>query len=260
MADKEDIQEVPYKQQALLKMVGEIEADMVEKFPFEVPAEYASMPLLKGRATIEAKVIKKREIRTETEVVTMVVDGLNAPVTAGNFVDLVARGFYNGMEIQRADGFVVQTGDPSYGKRGQPAGYVDPATGKVRTIPLEIKVDKDKEPIYNFPLEEIGRFNEQPTLSFNAYGTMAMAREEFDPDSASSQIFWLLKENEITPSASNILDGRYAVFGYATENNDMFGKLKVGDKIEYMKVTQGMEYLENYKKTAPAPADVADAE
>ena len=42
----------------------------------------------------------------------IVVDGYNAPVTGGNFVDLVQRGFYNNMEIQRADGFVVQTGDP----------------------------------------------------------------------------------------------------------------------------------------------------
>ena len=28
---------------------------------------------------------------------TIVVDGYNAPVTAGNFVDLVNRGFYNGL-------------------------------------------------------------------------------------------------------------------------------------------------------------------
>ena len=42
----------------------------------------------------------------------IVVDGFNAPLTAGNYIDLVQRGFYNGMEIQRADGFVVQTGDP----------------------------------------------------------------------------------------------------------------------------------------------------
>ena len=43
---------------------------------------------------------------------TIVVDGYNAPVTAGNFVDLVDKKFYDGMEIQRADGFIVQTGDP----------------------------------------------------------------------------------------------------------------------------------------------------
>ena len=48
----------------------------------------------------------------------IVVDGYNAPVTAGNFVDLVQRGFYDGMAIQRADGFVVQTGDPDGPVRG----------------------------------------------------------------------------------------------------------------------------------------------
>ena len=50
----------------------------------------------------------------------IVVDGYNAPVTAGNFVDLVARGFYDGMDIQRADGFVVQTGKPPGSVRFRP--------------------------------------------------------------------------------------------------------------------------------------------
>jgi hypothetical protein len=61
-------------------------------------------------------------------VLTLVVDGYNAPITAGNFVDLVAKKFYDNMEIQRSDGFVVQTGDPE----GPAEGYVDPATGEVR--------------------------------------------------------------------------------------------------------------------------------
>lgn len=30
-------------------------------------------------------------------------------------------------------------------------------------------------------------------LPFNAFGTMAIAREEFDSNSGSSQFFWLLK-------------------------------------------------------------------
>jgi Cyclophilin type peptidyl-prolyl cis-trans isomerase/CLD len=41
-----------------------------------------------------------------------VADGYNAPVSAGNFIDLVSRKFYDGLTIQRADGFIVQTGDP----------------------------------------------------------------------------------------------------------------------------------------------------
>ena len=40
---------------------------------------------------------------------TVVLDGYNAPVSAGNFVDLVLRKFYDGMEVQRSDGFVVQS-------------------------------------------------------------------------------------------------------------------------------------------------------
>ncbi len=46
----------------------------------------------------------------------------------------------------------------------------------------------DKEPIYDFTLEDLGRFNEQPVLPFNAYGTLAWARAEFENNSASSQV------------------------------------------------------------------------
>ncbi len=51
----------------------------------------------------------------------------------------------------------------------------------------------DKVPVYEETLEDNGRFNEQPVLPFNAFGTMAMARGEFDTNSASSQVFFLLK-------------------------------------------------------------------
>lgn len=47
---------------------------------------------------------------------------LPAAHSAGDFVDLVRRGFYTGMEIQRADGFVVQTGKPEGDVSGLPAG------------------------------------------------------------------------------------------------------------------------------------------
>jgi peptidylprolyl isomerase len=57
---------------------------MVQGFPFEVPEQYSNLPQLKGRATVE--------IKTNKGQVTVVVDGYSAPVTAGNFVDLVQRG------------------------------------------------------------------------------------------------------------------------------------------------------------------------
>lgn len=69
--------------------------------------------------------------------------------------------------------------------------------------------------------------------------------QEFEDNSASSQVFWLLKESELTPSNANILDGRYAVFGYITENEDNLADVKVGDVIESIQVVSGLENLIN---------------
>merc|ERR1711869_128128 len=223
------------QQQKALALVTKIEEAMAQddsgrwKMPFEVPGLYSDTPQLKGRATLEMKVKIKdpnaRGIDYANAEMELVVDGLNAPVTAGNFVDLARRGFYDGMEIQRSDGFVGRN-------------------GKTRTIPFEVKVRGDKEPIYEETMEDLGRANELPVLPFNAFGTMAMARTEFEPNTASSQVFWLLKESELTPTGSNLLDGRYSVFGYITKNEDALGDLQVGDVIESVKVVDGLEYLQ----------------
>ncbi|KAK8969781.1 hypothetical protein KSP40_PGU004474 [Platanthera guangdongensis] len=285
------------KQKELLNYVGGVEEDMVDGFPYEIPEEYKDMPILKGRATVDMKVKVKENANVQDCVFRIVLDGYNAPVTAGNFIDLVERHFYDGMEIQRdearrkmtkvkmplhkrsrsressdigkkeeatafslssnrllgvsilkrtstgckTDGFVVQTGDPE----GPAEGFIDPSTEKVRTIPLELMVAGYKEPVYGQTLEELGLYKAQTKLPFNAFGTMAMARDEFENNSASSQLFWLLKESELTPSNSNILDGRYAVFGYVTENEDYLADLKVGDIIESIQVVSGLDNLVN---------------
>ena len=57
----------------------------------------------------------------KTGTLTIVLDGYNAPVSAGNFLDLVQRKFYDGMEVQRSDGFVVQSVRSRY---YSPAGNV----------------------------------------------------------------------------------------------------------------------------------------
>ena len=73
----------------------------------------------------------------------------------------------------------------------QTDGFIQ--NGKVRKIPFEMKVVGDKAPIYGETLEDLGRFNDDPQLPFNAYGTLALARQEFETNSGSSQVFWLLK-------------------------------------------------------------------
>ncbi|MEG4274801.1 MULTISPECIES: peptidylprolyl isomerase [unclassified Microcoleus] len=216
----------------ILGSVGEIEELMVTKFPFEVPAKYGNLPQLKGRATVA--------VQTEKGEITVVVDGYSAPVTAGNFVDLVDRGFYDGLPFIRSEeSYVLQTGDPE----GKEEGFIDPATGKYRNIPLEVLVREEKEPIYGITLEDAGRYRDEPVLPFSAFGTVAMARTETDPDSASSQFFFFLFEPELTPAGLNLLDGRYAVFGYMIEGKEVLEQLKQGDKIVSAKVVKGIENL-----------------
>ena len=249
--ESKDKQAIPAAQAAALSQVTAAEEALVKGFPFEVPSKYASLPQLKGRATLEMKITLKtpRQDGVAGGIMTMVADGYNAPLTAGNFVDLVAKKFYDGMEVQRADGFVVQTGDPGNASGGYEEG------GSLRTIPFEVMVRGEKAPVYEETLEDLGRPNAQPAIPFNAYGTAALARSEFEANSGSSQIFWLLKESELTPSGANLLDGRYAVFGYITDNAELLADMQVGDRIDYIKVTDGLQYLQaGARKSAPAVA------
>ena len=216
----------------LLDLVGQLEESMVQSFPFEVPAAYSNLPQLKGRATIA--------FTTNKGKITAVVDGYSAPVTAGNFVDLVQRGFYDGLPFTRSEeSYVLQIGDPP----GEDVGFIDPETKKYRAIPLEVLVQGDVEPTYEITLEDAGRYKDQPVLPFSSYGALAMARPGEDPNGGSSQFFFFLFEPELTPAGRNLLDGRYSVFGYVVEGKEVLEQLKAGDKIEAAKVIQGLDQL-----------------
>lgn len=155
-------------------------------------------------------------------------------------------GFYNNMDIQRSDGFVVQTGDP----KGEAEGYVGTPSKSVgagkngeRLIPLEIFPKGDKGPFYETTIEDEGRGGEATVLPFSSYGAMGWAREEYDPNSGSSQFFWLLFDSDLTPAGKNVLDGRYPVFGYVVEGADFLRDIKEGDIIASAKVTDGAKNL-----------------
>lgn len=224
----------------LISQLSDLETLMVDEFPFEIPKEYSDLPQLKGRATID--------METNKGNLTLVVDGYSAPITAGNFVDLVQRNFYDGLEFIRSEqDYVLQAGDPP----GPEEGFVDPETGSERTIPLEIKPKSEKEPIYGFTFEELGLYNSQPELPFSAYGTVAMARPE-DNNGGSSQFFFFLFEPDLTPAGLNLLDGRYAVFGYVIDGKEVLEKMEAGDEIVSAQVTQG---LDNLVVPQPNPED-----
>lgn len=123
-------------------------------------------------------------IETSFGVIVAMMYEEGAPITTGNFINLTARSFYDGIKFHRiVDDFVIQTGDPNT-KDSNP--YNDGMGGSGTTIPLEIN----------------------DTL-LHEDGALGMARSS-DPNSASSQFY-------ICDGAQHNLDGNYAVFGIVLE-------------------------------------------
>jgi peptidyl-prolyl cis-trans isomerase B (cyclophilin B) len=188
-------------------------------------------PRLEGQATVEMKVNGKP--------IMIAVDGENAPVTAGNFIDLVESGFYDGLTFHRVvEDFVAQGGDPKGTGQG---GFVDPQTQKQRNIPLEIKLAPEVEnapdsPIYGTAIGQQGGYGNPPVALPHRRGAVAMARSQM-PNSASSQFYFTLSDD------TSFLDGDYAVFGYVTQGMDVVTTIKQGDKIQSAKVIDGIANL-----------------
>ena len=196
------------------------------------PPQSTNPPRLRDKATVVMMV--------KGSPITIEVNGTDAPITAGNFVDLVDKKVYDGLVFHRVvrepQPFVVQGGDPQGKDPNFPlerlgtGGYVDPATGQPRNIPLEIKPDKANDPIvYGKTLE-----SKNPKLK-HIRGAVAMARSA-SPDSASSQFYFVLADPQF-------LDGDYAVFGNVTQGMEVVDKIQQGDRIDSAKVTQGIENL-----------------
>lgn len=217
---------------AALASIGAAESLLVGDFPFAIPAEFDALPRLLGRATVT--------ISTSKGDLTAVIDGYNAPLTGGAFVDLVQRKFYDGLPFNRAEDFyVLQSGDP----KGDALGFVDPKTGKERHVPLEIRIAGDAEPIYNETFEDVGRYKAEAVLPFATYGTLGWAHSDEHLDDGSSQFFFFLYEAELTPAGLNLVDGRNAAFGYVVEGMDVLHELGVDDRILTATVIEGAENL-----------------
>jgi len=123
----------------------------------------------------------------------------HAPITVGNFIDLVGRGFYDGLTFHRYEpGFVIQGGCPLGNGTG---GFIDPATGRERRIKLEVSKD----------------------VKHGDAGALAMARSQ-QPDSASCQFY-------ITLGPAAFLDMNYAVFGRVIDGMDVVKQIRAGDRI-----------------------------
>lgn len=115
------------------------------------------------------------------------LDGDTAPITVENFLTLAGDGFYDGLTFHRImAGFMMQGGDP----QGDGFG------GSENTIQGEFSANGVENDISH------------------VRGTISMARNGADMNSASSQFF-------IVHEDSTFLDGQYAAFGHVTEGMEV---------------------------------------
>ena len=192
--------------------------------------EQSSVSCLQGSAQVALTTDKGR--------ILLELQGQQAPLTAGNFLDLVQRGVYANTVFHRVvrepSPFVVQGGDPRSSDPKVPPGqygtgnFTDPATGSPRFIPLEVKLQGETEPRYGNPVLGAG-ISERLALPHQR-GALAMARSQ-DPNSASAQFYIALND---LPE----LDGRYAVFGRVIEGMDVVDQIRQGDKLIKAEIIQ----------------------
>jgi peptidyl-prolyl cis-trans isomerase B (cyclophilin B) len=184
----------------------------------------SSVPCLSGKAVVS--------LQTSKGEVQISLDGADAPLTAGNFVDLVRRGVYNNTSFHRVMRdpvpFVVQGGDPSSADPSVPVAnyglgsFLDPASDAPRLIPLELKLLQPTEVLrYGAPLSSAAQTRDLALTHQRA--SVAMARSN-DPNSASAQFYVALQ-------ALPELDGRYAVFGRVSRGMEVIDRIQQGDRI-----------------------------
>ena len=113
-----------------------------------------------------------------------------APITVKNFIDLIKKGFYNGLTFHRViEGFMIQGGCPKGNGTGGP-GYCIKGEFRANGVKNDLKHER---------------------------GVLSMARA-MDPDSAGSQFFIM---HETSPH----LDGQYAAFGKVTDGMNVVDRI-----------------------------------
>ena len=220
------------RKEALKKIGGLEEYFLPNQFPYSIPSEFDELPRLLGRAKVN--------IHSSKGDMKAIIDGFNAPLTAGAFIDLSSKNFYSNLPINRAEEFfVLQTGDPI----GEEIGYIDPITNEERHVPLEIRIPNENKTFYNQTFEDLGLYTETPTLPFATLGTLGWSHSNKAVDDGSSQFFFFLYEAELNPAGRNLIDGRNAAFGYVIEGFEVLEELTKDDKIISIDVLEGIENL-----------------
>lgn len=204
--------------------------------PFQIPQRYVDLPKLVGRATVEV-VVRNRDgsnfgllngEKLNAATLEITVDGYNAPITAGNFVDNVRRGVYRNAPLRRSETAILGgTSDPS-----KPS------------VPLEIKASDAFDPSYRFPLD-VQNGEAIPNIPLSINGSVAMARAS-DGQSDKEQFFiYLFDKRSAGLGGLSFEEGEFSVFGYVTKGEEYLGSIGTNAVIESAKITSGEDKLFN---------------
>ncbi len=144
--------------------------------------------------------------------------GKSAPITVGNFINSVEKGAYDktifNRVIKKPYPFIVRGGDNS--SIENKSKFMQSKTGKIRYIPLEIKLKTNNLPTYGKEIDASSQINNIELKHKRSYLSMARSKAV---NSASLQFYILLKS---LPE----LDGRFAAFG------KVISGMKIVDLIE----------------------------
>tara|TARA_Y100001968_G_scaffold172622_1_gene158004 strand:- start:516 stop:1226 length:711 start_codon:yes stop_codon:yes gene_type:complete len=128
-----------------------------------------------------------------------------APITVGNFIDLVEKGSYDKKNfnrvIKKPYPFLIRVGENGLTKSNK--NFIDNKKVKTRYIPLEIKLRTKNLPTYSKEIDVFSQIKNIELKHQRSYLSMARSKAL---NSASFQFHILLKS---FPE----LDGRFAVFG-----------------------------------------------
>ncbi|MDQ6627442.1 MAG: peptidylprolyl isomerase [Pseudomonadota bacterium] len=138
---------------------------------------------------------QKVKLATSAGDIVIELDAAKAPKTVANFLTYVTSGHYNGTVFHRViPNFMIQGGGMTPDLQEKPT---------LKPIALESR-----------------------TGLTNQRGTVAMARTG-DPNSATSQFFINVKDNDFLNQAQSRDGNGYAVFGKVIEGMDVVDKIRV---------------------------------
>lgn len=194
---------------------GEAAVQTDEGQPEETPADEGGQGAgAQGEDAETVKTIVK--IKTgKGDIVAELYDE-TMPITAGNFLLLADKDYYTNMTFHRVvPDFVIQGGDPTGTGMGGPG--------------------------WSIPLESPGKIHHER-------GILSMARAN-DPDSAGSQFFVCLSNNESVQSLDTLMGG-YAAFGKVTEGMDVAKSIDAGDTLDDIEIVSESPHADAAREAA----------